>query len=345
MRKLHAILLATGVIFLGWLLRKIGIGELWNELTALGWGLVPLVLCEGVAEMVHTVGWRFCLSGANRQMPLARLFQIRMAGYAINYITPTAALGGEVSRAGLLAASGPGAEAASGVLIDKACFALGHLLIVLVGCAYILWRVPLPPALRIAMSVAIVPMTVGIVTFILLQKYGKIGAVLRWLAARRYGGARLGKMAEQVTALDEAFSAFYRERPQDLVWAVAWHLVGFAVGILQPWLFLLLLHQPISLSAAAGAWVLGLWFDLLTFAVPMNLGTLEGGRIVIFRTLGYGALLGATCGLTQRLAQVCWSLFGLVNYALLLRRPTQPTAKTSDQLGPRNMSHLLGRGS
>ena len=27
---------------------------------------------------------------------------------------------------------------------------------------------------------------------------------------------------------------------------------------------------------AAAVWFLGMWFDLLTFAVPMNAGTLEG---------------------------------------------------------------------
>lgn len=327
MRKLHVSLLVLGVVFLGWLLWKIGLVELWRELTALGWGLVPLLLLEGLAEMVHTVGLRFCLSGPHRHLPFLRLYQIRMAGYAINYITPTAALGGELSRVGLLATYASGTEAASAVLIDKACFAVGHLLIVLVGSVFILFRVPLAQALRVAMMVAMVPMTVGIIAFILLQSYGKFGAVARWLAARKFGGARLGKAAQHITALDGAFRAFYRDRPGDFVFSVAWHLVGFSVLILQTWLFLGLLHQSASFGVAVGAWLLGLWMDLLTFAVPLNLGTLEGGRVMIFKALGYGALLGATYGVLVRLAQVGWTIFGLVNYGLLLRRPHLSASK------------------
>lgn len=335
MRKLHAFLLLLGIVLLFWLLWRIGCRELWRELTALGWGLVPLVLCEGIAEMIHTVGWRFCLSGNQRHLPYPRLFLIRMAGYAINYLTPTAALGGEVSRAGLLSDFGPGTDAASGVLIDKACFALGHLLIVLTGSAFILLRLPLPPALRIAMMVAIAPMAVGIVSFVLLQKEGKLGAMVRWLAARRVGGPGLLKLADKLTAVDGAFRDFYRETPRNLWYSVAFHLLGFSVGILPPWLFLRLLGQPISLGGATEAWVLGLWFDLLTFAVPMNIGTLEGGRVVTFRTLGYGLLLGATYGFTMRIAQVSWTVFGLVAYAVLLRPARRAEAQQrSAQLQP-----------
>ena len=40
------------------------------------------------------------------------------------------------------------------------------------------------------------------------------------------------------------------------------------------------------LQALAAIWVLGMWFDMLTFAVPLNLGTLEGSRVVAFKAIG-----------------------------------------------------------
>src|SRR5215467_7182124 len=110
MKKFHTILLILGVGLLVCLLWKIGVGELWRELGLLGWGLVPLMLGEGVAEMIHTLGWRHCLSGPLRSISWAKLFRIRMAGYAINYLTPTAALGGELTKGVLLAAHHPGPE-------------------------------------------------------------------------------------------------------------------------------------------------------------------------------------------------------------------------------------------
>jgi uncharacterized protein (TIRG00374 family) len=317
MKKLHAVLLVLGVVFLAWLVWKIGARELWHELTSLGWGLVPLILCEGVAELVHTVGWRHCLSGPSRALPLARLFCIRMAGYAINYVTPTAALGGEVTKAVLLASNQPGAEAVSGVLIGKICFALGHLLFVALGSLVIVWRIKLPPTLWVAMLASSVLLAGGMITFLLLQKHGKLGVLVRWLAARKIGGRALQKFAGEITGVDEALKVYYRERPLDLALAIGWHLLGFSVGIFQTWIFFRLLHQNVALAVIAGTWFLGMWFDLLTFAVPMNLGALEGSRVVALKAIGYNALMGMTYGVALRLALLFWTGFGLVTYALL----------------------------
>src|SRR3974377_996367 len=107
MKRLHAVLLALGVAFLAYLVWTTGAGELWGELRSLGWGLLPVILSEGVAEWLHAVGWRHCLSGPHRALPLIFLFRIRLAGFAINYFPPTASLGGEAAKAAILASKRP----------------------------------------------------------------------------------------------------------------------------------------------------------------------------------------------------------------------------------------------
>jgi len=118
-----------------------------------------------------------------------------------------------------------------------------------------------------------------------------------------------------------------------LLLAIGWHLAGYSVGIAQAWLFFRLLNHDASWTVAAGVWFLGMWFDLLTFVVPQNLGTLEGTRIVALQALGYTSLMGMTWGLALRLAQIFWACFGLVNHAWLASRAAVPgpdgTAKTS----------------
>lgn len=104
---------------------------------------------------------------------------------------------------------------------------------------------------------------------------------------------------------------------------------GYSVGIIQTWWFFNFLHLPVSASAAAGVWVLGLWFDLLTFAVPLNLGTLEGSRIVAFKAVGLGAVPGLTYGVALRLAQLACAGFGLLTYAAL-SSPIDRAPRASD---------------
>lgn len=318
MKKLQTLLLLLGVVFLAALIFKVGIGELWHELGMLGWGLIPFVLGEGVAEMIHTLGWRHCLSGPLRSLSWWTLFRIRMAGYAINYLTPSAALGGEVTKGTLLAEHSRGPEAASGVLIGKLCFALAHLLFVALGGALVLWQVQIPRSLWLSMLASGTLLAGGMLTFLALQKEGKLGGLVRWLAARRLGGRALRKAAEDLTAVDETMKRFYRERPWGLPAAIAWHLAGYSVGIAQTWLFFHLLHRDANWTVAASTWFLGMWFDLLTFAVPQNLGTLEGTRILVLHAFGYTAVMGMAYGFALRLAQILWSCFGLAQNAALV---------------------------
>ena len=229
-----------------------------------------------------------------------------------------------------------GAEAASGVLVGKLSFALGHLLFVVLGAAVIVWQVQLPGTLLAAMLVSGGLVASGVIAFLLLQKYGKLGALVRWLAARKVGGRPLERAARELTAVDEAMKQFYRERPWGLPLAVGWHFVGYSVGIAQTWLFFHLLRQDASWPMAAGVWFLGMWFDLLTFAVPLNLGALEGSRIVVFRAIGYTALAGMTYGIVIRLSQIFWSGFGLAAYGLLAARakPRTCVMQASPEIAP-----------
>jgi glycosyltransferase 2 family protein len=323
-KRLNAVLILLGLGFLAYLVWSVGPAKLWLQVSALGWGVIPLILSEGAGNLAHTVGWRHCLNRSYPSIPLPRLFRMAMAGYAINYLTPSASVGGELSRAALLTSTQPAADAVSSVLLDKLMTALAHLLIAVVGSLFLLWQVKLPVQLWVAMAVTTGLMTGGMVIFLLLQKHGKVGAFFRWLADHHLGGQALQQTARRISEVDDSLKQFYGERPKDLLLSIGWHVVGHSAAFLQAWLFLRLLHQPAPLVTVAGAGFLALWFDLLTFAIPMNLGTLEGSRIVTFKALGCQALLGLTFGIAVRIAQVFWACFGLVSYSLFAAQSPGP---------------------
>lgn len=338
MKYFNIVLLVLGCALLAALIWTVGASQLWSELASLGWGLIPFAFCEGAAEMVHTVGWRHCLSGDLRSISWFRLYRIRMAGYAINYLTPTASLGGEVTKTTLLAAQSQVSQAASGVLIGKVCFGFAHLLFVTLGIAVVMRTVHLAPAVWIPLLLSATLVASGIVVFLLLQKHGKLGAPIRWLVAKGIGGRMVQKIAANFTAVDEELRAFYRDRPKDMCLAICWHLVGYSIGIAQTWFFLHLLHPPASLAVAAGVWFMGMWFDLLTFAIPLNAGSLEGTRILALKLVGYGAPLGLAYGVALRLAQILWAAIGLVFYGELTahKTPAPAAAGKTNQKQPAN---------
>jgi uncharacterized protein (TIRG00374 family) len=318
MKKFHTYCILIGGILLAFLIWKIGLGVLWEELALLGWGLVPLILIEGVADLFRTLGWRYCLSGPHRSLSFFELFRIRMSGISINYVTPTAGIGGEVTKGTLLSLSHRGPEAATGVIIGKLAEALAQLLFVVVGSVTVLWGIQLPTGAWTAMLIGTILLGAGIFGFLAVQKYGKLGAVIRWLVAHKIGARTLGKTAHYITEVDQELKLFYRERPMDLPLSVFWHIVGMACGIVQSWFFLYLLTDQASFLLAGGIWFLGSWFDLLSFALPFNIGVLEATRVIAFRALGFQSALGLTFGLTLRLEQVFWAGVGLLIYSTLL---------------------------
>jgi hypothetical protein len=219
------------------------------------------------------------------------------------------------------------------VVLDKLCLAFAHLLCVIAGSIIVLSCVKLPPAFSVVMVVGTIALTGGIVGFMLIQKYGKIGSIVRWLASHRVGGRALEKVAGSVSAVDETLMTVYRDRPLDLVWSTGWHLIGHLVAIAQVWVFFNLLQQPVPLTGIISAGFLGLWFDLLTFAVPLNLGTLEGSRILALKAVGASALVGMTYGLALRIALLFWAAFGLVSYGFFIwaREKNKASAPWADR--------------
>jgi uncharacterized protein (TIRG00374 family) len=318
MKKFHTGSIVLGIALLLFLIWKIGMSELWEELGLLGWGLVPLILIEGVASVFHTLGWRHCLTGVQRSIPFYRLFRIRLAGYSINYLTPTADLGGELTKGTLLTTDNSGATAATGVLIGKLALTLAQFLFVALGSILTLWGVPLPVGLWPAMLIGNALLASGVIGFLLVQKYGKLGGLVRWLVGRNLGGKILQSAAKHVNEVDNELRLFYEQRKRDLPLAMLWHTLGYACGILQSWYFLYLLTDDASLRVAAGIWFLGTWFDFLTFAIPLGVGVQEATRVVALKALGFNSVMGLAYGVTLRLEQIFWAGCGLLFYATLL---------------------------
>jgi len=319
MKKFHTLSVLLGSGLLVYLLHHIGLGPLWQQLQLLGWWLLPLIAIQAVAEGLHVLGWRRCLARDHQQLSLWHIFQIHMAGFALNYLTPTAQVGGEVTKGTLLSLPGSGTQAASGVIIGKLADALSFLLFVSAGSILTLVHTRLPRGLLAALMVGSGLLAAGICGFLWLQRHGKLGGLVRWLGDRHVGGRRLLHASRYLSQIDTELKHFYHQRPGDLLIAIGWHMAASTIGLVQTTIFVYALKGRIMLVAACGAWFLASWFDLLAFAVPMRIGISEGARLVAFKAVGLEAVMGLTYGVTLRLEQIFWALFGLASYALLIR--------------------------
>ncbi len=334
MKKFHYGAIAFGILLLGFLVWETGLDALWREIMLLGLGLVPFTLIEGIVFLFHTIGFRYCLSPELRATPFYKLFGIFLSGHAINYFTPTATIGGEVVKAVLLTSKGNsggkgggdrnGIDAATGVIIGKLSYALAQFAYAFIGSIIILSKIHLPSAGFKLLFAGSVLVGGGIIGFLLVQKYGKLGVIMRWLADRNIGGKAIKKAAGYVSEVDRALAGFYRDRPADLFLSMFWHAVGMSFSIVKAWYFLYLLSDG-DFALAAGVWFLGTWLDLIVFPIPLEIGVQESIRVIVFTALGFSMAMGLTYGLALRIEQIFWAILGFAAYAVLARsgRPSE----------------------
>ncbi len=319
MRKFHFGAIGVGLGLLIFLIWNIGLDALVHDLILLGWHFIPFILIEGVAKVLHTVGWRYCLTGPYRKLPFYKILGIDFAGHSINYFTPTATIGGEVVRGSLLYSLHKGPEAVSGVIVGKITFVLSQITLSSLGAMFFVARIPLSTAGYIGVLAINLLIIAGVIGFLLVQKYGKLGSVMRWLAARNIGGELLRKGAEQITNVDQLLRSFYQRHPDRFIFSMLWHCAAMFVSILRVWYFLSILGGG-SLFMAAGIWFLSTWLDILTFPIPLEIGLQETIRVLVFSTLQYTMALGLTFGVALRLEQIFWGGVGMLSYTLLFPR-------------------------
>jgi len=105
------VFLLAGLLLLGGMVWQVGITDLLTSFGVVGWWIVPWVLLEIVPVVLHTAGWAACFPKSHQAVSFWRLFIVRLAGSAINQVTPTATIGGEVVKVLLLESTLPRAPA------------------------------------------------------------------------------------------------------------------------------------------------------------------------------------------------------------------------------------------
>jgi hypothetical protein len=319
-KKFHSIALISGLILFSFLIWKIGPGDLWRQLATLGWGLLPMILMNGATKFLHAVGWRYCLYGPHRSLPFLQVLMIRMAGFSINQLTPTATIGGDVSMGALLAMANPGTEAVGSAMIGKLSHALAQLIFAVIGSIFILLGLSLPEGGWWAMITGSCLLGAGIAGFFIFLKYGIFGASLRWMVSRGYGGKTIEKAASKITQVDEETKRYYQTNNIDFLLSIFWNVLALAGGILQTWFFFHFTDIKTTWLIVAAVWFLATWFEIASFAIPSNVGILEGTSVIVLKIAGFSSALGLAYGIALRVGQLFWTAIGLVCYLILVRR-------------------------
>ena len=251
MKALRWLGLLLGIGLFLWVLRTSDLSAVWGQLRILQWRFGLVLLFYIVIFGLDTLGWQFVLRRSSKgPIRWDRLFRARLAGEAVNYVTPTAWIGGEPVKAALLSRryGVPMADGMASVVLAKTTFTFSMLLFVLVGLAVALATQQVPSALMKWVWL-VLPLLSGLISLFLLVQFLKpfqrgssmIGRVMP---------AWFEKLGSKVREWDRAVVSLYRSSPGSVFWSLGFHFLGWIAGVVEVYLILSLLKISVSWATA-----------------------------------------------------------------------------------------------
>lgn len=319
MKVLSRVFLALGIALFVVLLVRIGPGTLAGDLRRVGARILILVALGAVPFALDTAGWRWAVPPEDRRgVPFRSLFAMRIAGDAVNYVTPSAAVGGELVRIALLRRFVAAVPAIASVVLLVMTQFFSQLLFVAAGIVYCLPRLRAGRwAAAAAVPAGFLAALAGGLVFLAVRSDG-FRRIDRF--ARRFAWLRPFADAGHAEALDREIFGAFRTRPFDLAAATLCFLGAWSVGIVEARLILEWLGAPVGWGTAFSIEALSVLVETAFFFVPAKAGTQEGGKVAIFAALGLAVSDGFALGVVRRLRELTWATIGLVTFAELERR-------------------------
>jgi hypothetical protein len=313
MRRVETILIVLSLAFYAWFLARFGPVQIFSYLRLAGWGLALTISLEAVARFVNTIGWRVTIYDCPPSLGMAQLFFARIAGEAIDYITPAAQVGGEFIMAMMVRHKLRMSFGLATVVVAALAEVVGQIgfitLAILISLnmipagARLFW--PIAGGFAIALSLA--------AGFFFVQQKRPFSHLSRAAAGLHIGGVHSAQIGVAADEADGLLLDFYVDHRTRFLIATLCYLVAWSLGPVEIYLLLYLLHQPDSLRIALLVEGVGLLLERATFLIPAKLVSQEGGKALILAMLGYRAGVGFALGFLRRVKEMVWVLLGLLS--------------------------------
>ena len=316
---LRAAAAVSGTVLLACLISRVGQGHLLENISTLGWGLVLIVALGGVAHLIKTWTWRLALTDCRGEVSFARMLQLRLASEAAGQAGALGLMLGEGLRVSALGDQIPICSRISSVTLDRAMFIASGAIVSIVGVVAALLLFPLTHALRLyaVLFTGILLSLLFIVALAMLNRWpfvSRSAQVFCRLTLLRY---RIEAKLPLIHSVENKLFDFHRYTPVAFWASLALNLSSHAMAILEVYLILWLMGIKIGLLGA-------LVFEALTKLVnvvgtlnPGNIGSYEGGNMLIAKMFGISGVVGLSIALTRRVRAIFWTAVGGVCLFLL----------------------------
>lgn len=317
--KSKIILLLVGIAIFTYLVLDFGIDNILTNFHKTGWYFVPVIGVWAFVYLFNAFAWRLIIGNSNNKIPFRKIITITISGFALNYMTPSIAVGGEPYRIAELKESLGTSRAVSVTLLYTMIHVLSSFVFWMLIILLTLVMLPLTSATKISLVVVLLAFSAVIYFFITRHKKGVVKSLLNItlkIPIIKKLAAPLNGKADSLQKVDDQITELYLKRKPDFFLALFWEIFARIVGSLENLFILKAIGIDINFPEALYISAVSSFIINIFFFMPLELGSREGGLVLVLKTVGITSSLGIYLGLVNRIRELFWIFIGLVLIAL-----------------------------
>ena len=336
-RILRLLAVMFGCALLAYLVDKIGFAKLMQDVEKLGWGIAVVIALGGVGHVAKAWAWRLALPGEGNRVSFLQFFKLRLASEAVGQLGILGQALGEGLRVSALGSELPIASRVSSVTMDRGLFVVTGALVALVGIVAAAFSMNLAHRwVSYAAIFAIALIALLLALALAVQKQWPIlSGPARFAKKLRCCRAWLEKREHLIVAIETKLFSFRRDTPKAFWMSFGLNLVTHIAALSEIYVVLWLMGFNIGIVGALIFEALTKLVNVVGLLNPGNVGTYEGGNVLIARMFGLGADTGMVVAVARRIRAIFWASIGAVCLFVLTRDKkhsvSQDSAQSSDQ--------------
>ncbi len=328
---LRSFVAIAGAALLANLIWRAGPANLLRGIHQLGWGIALIISLGGVAHLVKTAAWRLTLTRGGGRVSFPRLVQLRLASEAIGQLGALGQIFGDGVRVSAMGSSIPLDDRISSVTLDRAMFILSGAMVSLAGIVAASFAMSLSRSLRLYASFFAV-ILLGLlfaITWAFLNRWPLVSGPARFLLRLRILQPRIDRILPVIRSVERRIYDFRRCSPAAFWSSLVLNFVCHCMAVLEIYLVLRLMGVGIGVLGALVFEALTKLVNAVGWLNPGNIGTYEGGNLLIARMLGLTSTVGLMVAVARRLRAIFWTAVGGVCLFLLSRTNVRRGSQSS----------------
>lgn len=295
------------------LANKLGYKTILHNLKVLSWLAMPIFLMTSLWYFCYTLAWDQFLKRLKGHISLWELFRAKIAGEAVNTVTPANFLGGDPVRIYILKKHFPVTEGAASVVVDRTLHTMAILIVVFIGMVATFWELPfLPLNMRYGLPIILI-ISCTFVGFVFAhQRRGLFTFLMFLLRKLRLKKNFSSKTVEQFGELDGHIADFYIKNPRAFWTALSLHTTGRLLGVVEIYAVGKIFYPEFTVYAALLLCALSPLINFLFAFIPGALGVMEGAYSGVLYILHMPPEVGLSIQIFKRIRAFLWICLGFI---------------------------------